>query len=177
MKTVVVSDTNIFIDLVNLDLLGDFFALPWDVHTTDFVMGELTDPVQKAAVTAFIKRNKLTIGQLNSEEVDIIVQRSSETGGKISITDFSVCYYSKKNGYTLLTGDRNLLKIAINENITVHGILYLFDELVSHSILPPKLAVETLKQLRELNTRLPIDEVDARIMNWESMIKKQENMR
>ena len=122
MKTIVVSDTNIFIDLVKLDLLGDLFALPWDVHTTDFVISELTDPVQKAAVTAFIKRNKLTIGRLSSEEVGKIVQRSSETGGKISITDFSVCLYSKKNGYTLLTGDRNLRKIAINESIAVHGI-------------------------------------------------------
>lgn len=177
MKTIVVSDTNIFIDLVKLDLLGDLFALPWDVHTTDFVISELTDPVQKAAVTAFIKRNKLTIGRLSSEEVGKIVQRSSETGGKISIADFSVCLYSKKNGYTLLTGDRNLRKIAINESIAVHGILYLFDELVSHSILPPKLAVETLKQLKVLNPRLPLDEVDARIKNWESTIKKQEDMR
>ena len=155
MKTIVVSDTNIFIDLVKLDLLGDLFALPWDVHTTDFVISELTDPVQKAAVTAFIKRNKLTIGRLSSEEVGKIVQRR----------------------YTLLTGDRNLRKIAINESIAVHGILYLFDELVSHLILPPKLAVETLKQLKMLNTRLPLDEVDARIKNWESTIKKQEDMR
>lgn len=49
MKTVVVSDTNIFIDLVKLNLLGDLFALPWDVRTTDFVISELTDSEQKAA--------------------------------------------------------------------------------------------------------------------------------
>ena len=176
MKTIVVSDTNVFIDLVKLDLLGDLFALPWDVHTTDFVISELTDPAQKAAITSYIKRNKLTIGKLSAEEVDEIVQRSGATGGKISITDFSVCLYSKKNGYTLLTGDKNLRKIAISENITVHGILYLFDELVSNSILPLALAIEILKQLKVLNTRLPLDEVDARIRKWGSENQIKDDM-
>ena len=54
-EKIVVSDTNIFIDLIKLDLLGDFFSLPWDIHTTDFVISELEIPEQKAAVMAFIK--------------------------------------------------------------------------------------------------------------------------
>ena len=177
MMTIVVSDTNIFIDLVKLDLLGDLFALPWDVRTTDFVISELTDPKQKAAVTAFINRNKLTIGKLKADEVGEVVQRSNETGGKISIADFSVCFYAKKNGFVLLTGDRNLQKVATNESIEVHGILFLFDELVSHSILPPKLASEILKNLKGINTRLPMEEVDSRIKQWELPIKTQEDMR
>ena len=59
MEIIVVSDTNIFIDLVKLDLLADFFLLPWDIHTTDFVISELTDHEQNAAVTAFIKRKRM----------------------------------------------------------------------------------------------------------------------
>lgn len=168
-KTIVVSDTNIFIDLVKLNLLGDFFALPWDIHTTDFVINELTDYEQRIAVTAFIKRKKLTVGKLNADEIGDIVRRSNETGGKISITDFSVCLYSKKNNFILLTGDGNLRKVASNDNIDVHGILYLFDELVSYFILPPKLAAEILNQLKKINTRLPIYEVDVRIQRWESI--------
>lgn len=167
-EKIVVSDTNIFIDLVKLDLLGDFFSLPWDIHTTDFVISELEIPEQKAAVMAFIKRKKLTVGKLDAEEVGLIVERSDETGGKISITDFSVCHYARKNNYTLLTGDMNLRKVAIKENISVHGILFLFDELVKHNILPPELAADTLKQLKEVNTRLPLEEVDNRIAKWES---------
>lgn len=99
MEIIVVSDTNIFIDLVKLNLLGDFFLLPWDIHTTDFVINELTDPEQNAAVTAFIKRKRLTVGKLSVEEVGEVVDKSNETGGRISITDFSVCHYAKKNGY------------------------------------------------------------------------------
>ena len=174
MEIIVVSDTNIFIDLVKLDLLGDFFSLPWEVHTTDFVINELSDPDQNAAVSAFIKRNRIQVGKLSAEEVVEIVERSDETGGRISITDFSVCHYAKKNGYTLLTGDRNLRKVAISEGISVHGILFLFDELVAHAILPPKLAVEIITKLKGINTWLPFDEVDSRIKKWNSMINKNE---
>lgn len=173
MEKIVVSDTNIFIDLVKLELLGDFFSLPWDIHTTDFVISELEVPEQKAAVTAFIKRKKLTVGKLDAEEVGIIVERSEETGGKISITDFSVCHYAQKNNYTLLTGDMNLRKVAIKENISVHGILFLFDEFVKHAILPPEFAADTLKKLKEINTRLPLDEVNSRINKWENNQIKQ----
>lgn len=168
MEKIVVSDTNIFIDLVKLELLGDFFSLPWDIHTTDFVINELEVPEQKAAVTAFIKRKKLTVGKLNAAEVGIIAERSELTGGKISITDFSVCHYAQKNNYTLLTGDMNLRKVAVKENISVHGILFLFDELVKHAVLPSELAAETLKKLKGINTRLPLDEVDTRINKWEA---------
>lgn len=173
MEKIVVSDTNIFIDLVKLELLGDFFSLPWDIHTTDFVISELEVPEQKAAVTAFIKRKKLSVGKLDAEEVGIIVERSEETGGKISITDFSVCHYAQKNNYTLLTGDMNLRKVAIKENISVHGILFLFDEFVKHAILPPEFAAGTLKKLKEINTRLPLDEVNSRINKWENNQIKQ----
>lgn len=175
-EKIVVSDTNIFIDLVKLDLLGDFFSLPWDIHTTDFVISELKIPEQKAAVMAFTKRKKLTIGELDAEEVGLIVERSDETGGKISITDFSVCHYAQKHNYTLLTGDMNLRKVAVNENISVHGILFLFDELVRHGILPPELAADTLQKLKGINTRLPLDEVDSRIKKWETKNKNTDMM-
>lgn len=41
MEKIVVNDTNIFIDLFNVDLLDEFFSIPWEVHTTRFVMLEL----------------------------------------------------------------------------------------------------------------------------------------
>lgn len=41
MEKIVVSDTNIFIDLISVNLLDGFFSLPWEVHTTDMIMKEL----------------------------------------------------------------------------------------------------------------------------------------
>ena len=43
MEKIVVSDTNIFIDLISVNLLDGFFSLPWEIHTTDMIMKELKD--------------------------------------------------------------------------------------------------------------------------------------
>ena len=34
----VVSDTNIFLDLLSIDLLAAFFSLTFDFHTTDLLL-------------------------------------------------------------------------------------------------------------------------------------------
>lgn len=53
MEKIVVSDINIFIDLISVNLLDGFFSLPWEIHTTDMIMKELKDSNQKAVVDAF----------------------------------------------------------------------------------------------------------------------------
>lgn len=48
------NDTNIFIDLISVNLLDDFFNMPISIHTTDFVLNELTDEFQAKAVDKHI---------------------------------------------------------------------------------------------------------------------------
>lgn len=43
-ERIVISDANILFDLLSVDLLTLFFDLPWEVHTTDLVIGEITKP-------------------------------------------------------------------------------------------------------------------------------------
>lgn len=50
---IIVNDTNIFIDLYSCNLLDDFFMLPYNIHTTDFVMNELKEDEQRKVVTKF----------------------------------------------------------------------------------------------------------------------------
>ena len=47
MEIVVVSDTNIFIDLYKVGLLDEFFSLTINVHTTDLIVHELKVKEQK----------------------------------------------------------------------------------------------------------------------------------
>lgn len=44
---VVVNDTNIFIDLLSVELLEETFKLPIDFHTVDYVVSEIVDSYQK----------------------------------------------------------------------------------------------------------------------------------
>ena len=37
-EQIVISDTNIFLDLITSDMLEDFFRLPFEICTTDLVI-------------------------------------------------------------------------------------------------------------------------------------------
>lgn len=47
---IVVSDANIFFDLLSVDLLNDFFQFPCEIATTDFVIYEIqrTEQLKKS---------------------------------------------------------------------------------------------------------------------------------
>jgi hypothetical protein len=67
----------------------------------------------------------------------------------------------------LLTGDKTLRKRAEGEGINVSGILFVFDELVNHDIISPKVAATHLAELYETNVRLPKEEVAKRLEQWQ----------
>lgn len=42
-----INDANILIDIVKLEIVEAFFALDFDLHTTDFVLAELKEYLQE----------------------------------------------------------------------------------------------------------------------------------
>jgi len=175
MKKIVVNDTNVFIDLHDVGLLERFFLLPWEVHTTDFVMLELLNEGQKDAVAAYESKGYLHIATFEFQEVVKIrkIQESVINKTNLSITDCSVWYYAKQNNYTLLTGDRKLRNSALNEGVEVRGIVYVFDELVANGIMPASLAAEKLALLKSINPRLPDSEIEKRLKLWTGVQNKE----
>ncbi len=63
------SDTNIFIDLIEVGLLEEFFQLPWDIYTTDFVLNELKNVHQKKVIEDYSARTILSVKRYNAEEL------------------------------------------------------------------------------------------------------------
>lgn len=164
---IVVNDTNIFIDLISVGLLDDFFRLPIGIHTTDFVLNELTDESQSAAVRKYIKMNHLTIKRHSWAEVAEIVSFQASCHSNVSIADCSVWLYAEHNGYTLLTGDAKLKSSAQKSGVTVCGIIRVFDMLVEDfKIIPPDVGAECLELLNKINNRLPSREIESRIKKW-----------
>lgn len=167
MKTIVVNDTNIFIDLISVDLLDAFFNLPIYIHTTDFVLNELTEPIQQQKVRFYIKHNKLTIKRHSSFEVFEIAKFHDSCDNNVSITDCSVWLYAKKNNYSLLTGDNKLRKSASKSGVEVYGILKIFDMLVEdYQIISKQNGADMLEKLFKINNRLPSHEISNRINKW-----------
>jgi len=168
MQPLVVSDANIFIDLWQIDLLEEFFQLPLKIHTTDYVIEELTKGDIYTIIHNYSKHKKLIIQEFDGDEVEVIKALKTKQKG-LSNADCSVLFLAQKNECKLLTGDNKLNCTATKEGIDVHGLLYVFDLLVEeHQILPPQKAVQCLESLIFSNARLPIKEVESRIKKWQN---------
>lgn len=168
MEKIVVNDTNVFIDLLDVGLLDKFFLLPWEIHTTDFVMLELLREGQKETVEAYKNEGKLNVADFDFDELMEInrLHELFKENTNVSLTDCSVWYYAKQNNYTLLTGDRKLRNSAVNEGVEVRGIIHVFDELVETGTIPSDIAAAKLALLKEINPRLPQAEIEKRLKMW-----------
>lgn len=163
---IVVNDTNIFIDLHSIGLLEQFFELPIKVHTVDFIVNELINSEQSNAIKQYIDSGKLNVQSFEAAELLEVVKLQNNAGGNVSIPDCAVWYYAKKNNFTLLTGDGQLRKKAIESNVSVKGIIYVFDQLVEYNIIPQYLAASKLQELITYNSRLPKSIIQERIEKW-----------
>lgn len=162
----VISNANILFYLMSVDLLTPFFDLPWEVHTTDLVLGEITNSEQLASIEKFQKKRKLNVAVFEVSEMFKISALHRSCGNNASMPDCSVWYYAKKVNGLLLTGDRKLCSVAEKDSVRVSGILYIFDRMVENCVLPCALAAEKLGTLRKKIGWLPKEECESRIMKW-----------
>ena len=166
---IVVNDTNIFIDLYSVGLIDAFFNLPIEVHTVDFIVNEIEEGNQLMLINEFVNDGRLKVHSLTDHELAEVVELQSNAGGNVSIPDCAVWHYAKQNNYVLLTGDRQLRNKAIASNVTVKGVLYIFDQLVEYNTLSPDDAAKKLAELMEINPRLPKHLIIERIAKWENL--------
>ncbi|MBQ8423034.1 MAG: hypothetical protein IJY36_02070 [Coprobacter sp.] len=177
MKIIAICDTNIFIDLIEIKLLDEFFALPWEIHTTDMIIHELNVANQKKRVVDYQTRGVLRVKGYDMNEMLTLTKFYSlqrETT-KASIQDCSVLLYTMEKGYTLLTGGIKLEEVATNAGIDVHNIIYIIDKLVHMRLLSKETAAYKLEELILLNPRLPMSEIERRVKLWRG-IKKGDSL-
>ena len=163
---IIVNDTNIFIDLHSVGLLEEMCRLPYEIHTVDLVVAEIADADQRRIFDELVARGEISVDGFTADEVIEIVEEHSSVSGNLSIPDCSVCYFARKHNVPMLTGDRRLRRYAEEQSIEVHGILFIFDELVRHDIISTSMAADRLEELFAINARLPKAEIRDRINRW-----------
>ncbi len=159
-----VNDANILIDLLKTNLIEQFFGLNYEFHVTDFAVNEIheTNVIQLDAV---IKQKKLVKWSFGFKEL-LEIQSLETKYKKLSITDCSCLFLANRLSATLLTGDSVLRGIAEDKRISVHGTLWVFDELVKNKRISLDKACKKLNHLMEINPRLPFDECNKRLYKW-----------
>jgi hypothetical protein len=70
------------------------------------------------------------------------------------------------NNAPLITGHWRLNDLANVNGVSVHGVLWVLDEMVHFKALTPRQAAAGLKQMLDLGARLPLDECSKRLASW-----------
>lgn len=157
---VLITDTNIWIDLDHGGLLELIFHLPYQICAADFARVEI-----RSVDVAVLERQGLIFQELDKELVAELFQlRQRKT--TIAIADLAAFLLARVQGAVLVTGDRNLVRLAVDEGIKVHGLLWLMDEMVQLEILLPHHAANALAEILNHGARLPAAECSQRIRNW-----------
>jgi rRNA-processing protein FCF1 len=159
-----VQDANIIIDLIKIDLWQLALQLDLEIYTTDFVVGEL-DEDQVAIIQPYIDEGQFKVRTFDADEV-MEIFGLNERIPALSAVDCSVLQAAQADGAMVLTGDKRLRNEVSNNQVEVHGILWIFDELLRVEILDFSQASAKLKMLMNLNARLPKKECQLRLTKW-----------
>lgn len=159
-QSVLITDTNIWIDLDNGGILADVFRLPYHFLTPDIATRELIRPRWQT-----LQALGLVLQELSADQVIELAQlRLSHRN--LSVIDLASFLLAKSLDATLLTGDSRLFELAKENGLPVHGVLWLLDELVRLRVLAPKQVVGALQKMLGAGARLPRDECRKRLVNW-----------
>jgi hypothetical protein len=153
-------DTNVLIDLEAGRVLLALFGLPLYLMTTDFVIDELQEPDGQQ-----LQRYGLVSCELSPDGILELARLKSQYP-RTSIADLSVLVLARATKALLLTGEKNLRAIAEREGMTVHGTLWLLDEMVSRHVIIPPVAFQALRRMLQRGSRLPRDRCRQRLARW-----------
>ncbi len=158
---IAITDANIFIDLFGLEQLHWLELLHLEVYTTDLVLNELL-PEQAAAVRPFIT----LVSELTMDDIATFPALNSSPG--LSETDRSVIWQTTQitGPFIVLTGDNLIRKWCERHYLEVHGILWIFDQLVNNQHLSKQEALIFLQRIMQINQWLPSKECEIRIKAW-----------
>lgn len=156
-----VTDSNIWIDLLNGGLIDLFFKLPFSFFAPDFLKS-----YESIGVSWIALENKgLQFIGLDENEMSKLFELR-QLLHQPSLADLASFMIAKKVGGILLTGDKNLSNFAV-KSIEVHGFLWVMDRLVGYSIITNQEAYECLSLLlQDQKTRLPKNECEKRLKKW-----------
>jgi predicted nucleic acid-binding protein len=163
-KKILVKDACIIIDLIELDLLDVFLSLDYIVITSQSVVKEITDEGQAFLLEDLIKNRKIQ-KENDGPLMDILNLMKKYPG--ISYADTTVLELSLRIDATLLSADKLLRKAGNKEGTTICGTLWVITELYNSKLITNETAIEKVKFLMKINSRIPITLCKTMITQFE----------
>jgi predicted nucleic acid-binding protein len=156
---IAITDANIFIDIYKIGGLGWFSMLELEVHTTNWIINELTAD-QRVAVESIV---------MTTHDVSIESIQRLELPSGLSEADKSIICCAElfiADDYAVLSNDNQLRKWCQTHQIKIHGVLWIFDNLVEKGLMLPSEAHDYLHNLMKINQWLPKSACEERLNRW-----------
>lgn len=154
---IVIKDACILFDLIDLELLEQFYCLELIVITTSQVLGEIVNDDQMEKINRFIELNKLEIDQFGDFELIASITYSNPG---LSFSDASVIEVAARRNAHILSSDKSLRNESTRRNIVVRGMLWVLEELFLQEIIDQSILVEKLEAYPTINPRAPKKEIE-----------------
>ena len=160
-EPLIVLDSSVAFDLINGRLILEIQGLPNVFAVPDILYEEEFDERAKEEISKL----DLVIMELNETQVNEAIDLKA-IYSRPSVIDLFALIGAKDNRAILLTGDSELRQAAKEKGLTVHGTLWVIDELVLRTILIPARAAHALREIIIQGSYLPQDECIQRFRTW-----------
>jgi hypothetical protein len=163
---VLVSDTSVIVDLERGGLLEAAFSLSYDLAVPDI----LYDRELKGYGGEKLVELGLFIEELDSEEVSrALAYRNRKQS--LSLPDCFGLTLAHQREWTLLTGDKDLRSLAVEESVNCHGVLWVLDQMNDQAVASFRMLHDGLTRIAEHpRCRLPKREITKRLEHYKMLI-------
>jgi len=149
MQQLLISDTNVIIDLEESGLIGLLFHLPYTFAVPDILYWEELEEQH-----GHLLEHGLQLKELEPETMLYATQLVNRYGGP-STNDCFALALAKQESCPLVTGDMRLRKAADQERVEKLGTIWLIEEMLSHGVITLDAAETARDAMKQAGSRLP----------------------
>ena len=161
-KKLLISDANIIIDIVAGELVDAMFGLEYDFGVPDVLYADELEAQHSDILDAGLK-----LLELQSESVEYAnTLFEKNVSLRVSAHDCMALSLAKQEFCTLLTGDSKLKQLAMVENVSVRGTLWLVEQMIDIGHITAEEAEIAYDKMLKDGSRLPAAEIQIQLKKY-----------
>lgn len=165
---IAITDACIFIDLIECDIIQEFFNLKLELHTSREILEELYEH-QQQILKAYESGNKLVVHTLTVKDYEQLEALNAPKA--LSDADKTVLYLAHSLDAMILSADKPVRNFSKKKEIEYHGMLWIFEKIIEDELITPRIVSEKLSVMVARNRIYYgnpelMNEVEKRIKKW-----------
>lgn len=156
-----ISDTNILIDMEDGNLTPVIFRLPYEIAVPDVLFELELRERHSHLLEVGLKVKSLTAESV--KKIEFLTQQYPRP----SRMDHSALALAIQEQCPLLTGDKDLRVAAKKEGVEVYGTIWIIEELLNKKIIQQSQAKGSFDAMRVEGSRLPWRDAEKLLSRWE----------